>query len=451
MVETEIKIQRYESYKDSGVEWLGEIPEHWETRRIKYIFNEINERSEDGNEDLLSVSQYTGVTNKSDKVEAGGMLTNAETLEGYKKVAKGDLVSNIMLAWNGSLGFSPFNGITSPAYSIYRIYGENDNRYFHYLLRTELYKAEFKRNSSGVIESRLRLYTDDFFKIEAILPPLPEQTAIAQFLDDKTTKIDQAIAIKQQQIALLKERKQILIHKAVTRGVPKRHPELDSGSHPVKLKDAGVEWIGEIPEHWEVASVKYILEIPITDGPHTTPQLYEVGIPFISAEAIKNGKIDFNKKRGFISEKDHQLFCLKYKPKRNDIYMVKSGATTGNIAMVNTDEEFSIWSPLAVFRTNNDRMLPSFLYNFLESQAFKKGVELSWSFGTQQNIGMGVLSNLPISIPPLSEQKEIANYIETASAKIENAINLKEQEISKLQEYKSSLINSVVTGKVKVL
>jgi len=154
------------------VEWLGEIPEHWETRRIKYIFNEINERSENGNEDLLSVSQYTGVTNKSDKVQEGGMLTNALTLEGYKKVTKGDLISNIMLAWNGSLGFSPFNGITSPAYSIYRIYGDNDNRYFHYLLRTELYKAEFKRNSSGVIESRLRLYTDDFFKIESILPPL---------------------------------------------------------------------------------------------------------------------------------------------------------------------------------------------------------------------------------------------------------------------------------------
>src|SRR5690554_3902100 len=262
-------IKKYEHYKDSGVEWLGDIPEHWETRRIKYIFNEINERSEDGNEDLLSVSQYTGVTNKSDKVEAGGMLTNAETLEGYKKVKEGDLVSNIMLAWNGSLGFSPFDGITSPAYSIYRLYGENHNRYFHYLLRTELYKAEFKRNSSGVIESRLRLYTDDFFNIFSILPPLPEQTAIANFLDDKTQKIDQAIGIKEQQIALLKERKQILIHKAVTRGL----------DETVKLKDSGVEWIGEIPEHWEVRRFKFLCDI--TTGSKNTENKVENGLyPF---------------------------------------------------------------------------------------------------------------------------------------------------------------------------
>jgi type I restriction enzyme S subunit len=440
MIEITTKVKRYDVYKDSGVEWLGEIPEHWETRRIKYIFNEINERSENGNEDLLSVSQYTGVTNKSDKVQEGGMLTNALTLEGYKKVTKGDLISNIMLAWNGSLGFSPFNGITSPAYSIYRIYGDNDNRYFHYLLRTELYKAEFKRNSSGVIESRLRLYTDDFFKIESILPPPPEQTKIAQFLDDKTTKIEDAITIKKQQINLLKERKQILIHKTVTQGL---NPN-------VKLKNSGVEWIGEIPEHWEVTAIKYLLEIPITDGPHTTPELLDEGIPFISAEAIKNGEIDFNKKRGFISEKNHLLFSLKYSPKRNDIYMVKSGATTGNIAMVKTDEAFSIWSPLAVFRSNLNRVLPQYLYIYLESPSFKKGVELSWSFGTQQNIGMGVLSNLPISFPSIQEQKEISSYIETASQKIGRAINLKQQEIEKLKEYKSSLINSVVTGKVRV-
>ena len=252
---------------------------------------------------------------------------------------------------------------------------------------------------------------------------------------------------------MLEERQQIVIQNAVTGKIiwsekeQKMIPLAESG---VESKDSGVSWIGEIPEHWEVAAVKYVLEIPITDGPHTTPQLYDIGIPFISAEAIKNGIIDFKKKRGFISEKDYELFSLKYEPKRNDIFMVKSGATTGNIAMVNTNKKFSIWSPLAVFRTINDRMSPKFLYNFLESQAFKKGVELSWSFGTQQNIGMGVLSNLPISIPPLSEQKEIAEHIERASAKIETAIGLKEQEIEKLQEYKSSLINSCVTGKIKV-
>ena len=130
---------KYPAYKDSGVEWLGEIPEGWKVRRIKYLFNEINERSNDGSEDLLSVSQYTGVTKKSDKVGEGDLLTTATTLEGYKKVCKGDLVSNIMLAWNGSLGFSSYNGITSPAYSIYRLEKDYFEKYFHYLYRISLY------------------------------------------------------------------------------------------------------------------------------------------------------------------------------------------------------------------------------------------------------------------------------------------------------------------------
>jgi type I restriction enzyme S subunit len=130
--------------------------------------------------------------------------------------------------------------------------------------------------------------------------------------------------------------------------------------------------------------------------------------------------------------------------------MVKSGATTGNVAMVRTDMEFSIWSPLAVFRANKQKVIPNYLLNYLESPSFKLGVELNWSFGTQQNIGMGILSNLPIAYPSIDEQIEIAKYIETATTKIATAISLKEQEIEKLKEYKMSLIDGVVTGKVKV-
>lgn len=411
MVEVENKIKRYEKYKDSRVEWLGEIPKHWELRRIKYLFNEINERSDNGDEDLLSVSQYTGVTNKSYKVEAGGMLTNAMTLEGYKKVKKGDLVSNIMLAWNGSLGFSPFDGITSPAYSIYRIYGENHNRYFHYLLRTELYKAEFKRNSSGVIESRLRLYTDDFFNILSILPPLPEQTKIAQFLDDKTTKIDDAIAIKQQQINLLKERKQILIHKAVTRG-------LDDS---VTLKDSGVEWIGVIPAHWAVKRLKHCLTI--NNGSDYKHIQTDEGYPVIgsggqfayASDYMYDGEVVFLGRKGTI---DKPLY-FKGKFWAVDT-MFYANAKNGNIVKflyyVATTLPFSYYSTATA--------LPSM---------------------TQSD-----LNNHPISLPSIEEQHKILDYIETASQKIETAISLKQQEIDKLKEYKRSLINSVVTGKLKV-
>jgi type I restriction enzyme S subunit len=144
------------------------------------------------------------------------------------------------------------------------------------------------------------------------------------------------------------------------------------------------------------------------------------------------------------------MFSKKYSPKRNDIYMVKSGATTGNVAMVRTDIEFSIWSPLAVFRANQQKVIPNYLLNYLESPSFKLGVELNWSFGTQQNIGMGVLSNLPIAYPSIEEQSMISQYIGQVTSKVKSAIALKEQEIEKLKEYKATLINSAVTGKIKV-
>ncbi|WP_305952030.1 restriction endonuclease subunit S [Emticicia oligotrophica] len=210
-------------------------------------------------------------------------------------------------------------------------------------------------------------------------------------------------------------------------------------------KPSNVEWLGEIPQHWEVTSVKHLLSIPITDGPHTTPELLEEGVPFISAEAIKNGKIDFSKKRGFISKKEHKLFSKKYSPQKGDIYMVKSGATTGNVAMVNTDDDFSIWSPLAVFRANNKKIHANYLHFILQSTYFKNGVELSWSFGTQQNIGMGILSNLPIAYGNISEQEKIAQFLDEKTTKIDQAVGIKQRQIELLKERRQILIHRAVT------
>jgi len=210
-------------------------------------------------------------------------------------------------------------------------------------------------------------------------------------------------------------------------------------------KPSNVEWLGEIPQHWEVTSVKHLLSIPITDGPHTTPELLEEGVPFISAEAIKNGKIDFSKKRGFISKKEHKLFSKKYSPQKGDIYMVKSGATTGNVAMVNTDDDFSIWSPLAVFRANNKKIHANYLHFILQSTYFKNGVELNWSFGTQQNIGMGILSNLPIAYGNISEQEKIAKFLDEKTTKLDKAIEIKQRQIELLKERRQILIHRAVT------
>lgn len=203
------------SLKDSGVKWIGLIPEHWELQRFKSIFTECKSVTETGQEDLLSVSEYYGVARRIDKMEDGEYESRADSLVGYKVCKKDDLVINIMLAWKRGLGFSDFDGIVSPAYAVYR--GKNiAPHYFHYLMRTDMYVAEYKRNSKGIIDSRLRMYTDRFNNIMAIVPPLSEQQAITAYLDEKCSKIDAATENIGKQIDALKRLKRALINEVVT-------------------------------------------------------------------------------------------------------------------------------------------------------------------------------------------------------------------------------------------
>ncbi|MER0438236.1 restriction endonuclease subunit S [Emticicia sp. W12TSBA100-4] len=434
------KLQKYDNYKPSNVEWLGEIPQHWEVTRIKNLFKEINERSMNGNEDLLSVSQYTGVTKKGDKLEEGELLTNAATLEGYKKVFKGDLVSNIMLAWNGSLGFSEFEGITSPAYSIYRLKVEGAKKYFHYLFRTELYKSEFKRNSSGVIESRLRLYTDDFFRIPSILPPLSEQEKIAQFLDEKNTKIDKAIEIKERQIELLKERRQILIHRAVTRGLDVNVP----------LKDSGIEWIGEIPEHWEVKRLRYIGKCQ--NGVSKGAEYFGTGFPFVSYGDVYKS-IELAENVNGLAESSIED-RKQYSVKEGDVFFTRTSETVEEIGFASTClktiEDATFAGFLIRFRPSKDILYKGFSKFYFSSKTHRAFFVKEMNLVIRASLSQELLNRMPIIIPPFEEQIAISEYLENISAKISKAIGLKEREIEVLKEYKSSLINSAVTGKVRV-
>ena len=203
------------SLKDSGIEWIGMIPEHWEVKRFKSIFSECKSVTETGQEDLLSVSEYYGIARRIDKMDDGEYESRADSLIGYKICKKDDLVINIMLAWKRGLGFSDFDGIVSPAYAVYR--GKNIvPHYFHYLMRTDMYVAEYKRNSKGIIDSRLRMYTDRFNNIIAIVPPLSEQEAIACYLDEKCAKIDAAIENISKQIDVSKRLKRALINEVIT-------------------------------------------------------------------------------------------------------------------------------------------------------------------------------------------------------------------------------------------
>lgn len=214
-----------------------------------------------------------------------------------------------------------------------------------------------------------------------------------------------------------------------------------------EMKDSGVEWIGEIPEDWNVGKTLYALSMPITDGPHETPELFDEGIPFISAEAVScgNGHIDFEHIRGFISQEFYEECCKKYIPQINDIYMIKSGATTGKVAKVETQKLFTIWSPLAVFRVEPQRCYYEYLYYFIQSDAYQKQIENKWTYGTQQNIGMRTLEKLMICFPSITQQKLIADYLDSKCSKIDEVIEKQQAIIEKLKEYKISIITEVVT------
>ena len=267
-------LKPYPEYKDSDLPWLGEIPKHWEVRRFKYLLGEVNSRSSDGQDQLLSVSQYTGVTPRRSRDGGGEPDTRAASLVGYKRVIQDDLVVNIMLAWNGSLGVAHSAGIVSPAYCVYRFNNNAEPWYYHNLLRLPLYKGRIKIESTGVVESRLRLYSDDLFRIEALVPPKKEQAAIARFASATGRQVDRLIRAKRRLIELLNEQKQAIIHRAVTRGL---NPN-------VHLKPSGIEWLGDAPGHWEVRRIKQVSKIlrgKFSHRPRNDPDMYDGPYPFI--------------------------------------------------------------------------------------------------------------------------------------------------------------------------
>ena len=374
---------RYDSYKDSRESWIGEIPKGWDVLKLKHIFYE-KKHTKNMALNCGSISFGKVIKKNDDRIPHS-------TKSSYQEVLKGEFLIN-PLNLNFDLvslriALSEIDVVVSAGYIVLKNKKAIRKEYFKYLLhRYDV--AYMKLLGSGVRQ------TINFNHIADSLLPVPtikEQELISVFLDKKTAQIDQAITLKQQQITKLEEYKQIVIQNAVTKGLNPDSP----------MKDSGIDWIGDIPEHWDCTALKRLLSIPITDGPHTTPEFYDDGIPFISAESIKNGRINFEKKRGYISNSDYEKYSKKYKPKKYDIYMVKSGATTGRVAMVETNKIFTIWSPLAVFRTKQGALIPRFLYMYLQSESFQKGIELSWTFGTQQNIGMGVLGNLQCVVPTL--------------------------------------------------
>ena len=200
--------------KATNIPWLPEIPEHWTVKPIRAILRENSEKTETGAEELLSLSQYTGISRKRDAGKTG--MFEAESTIGYKKVHPGQFVMNIMLAWNGSYAVSGLEGIISPAYCVFDFISNDNRMYYNYLWRLEVYQGAFKTESRGIIDSRLRLYPNKFLPFPTICPPLEEQNSIVNYINEKDAKIDTLASKLQQEIEAIKEYKQRLISDVVT-------------------------------------------------------------------------------------------------------------------------------------------------------------------------------------------------------------------------------------------
>lgn len=429
--------EKYTKYKKSTVPWLGDIPEHWEIRRIKYVFQELDSRSETGKEDLLSVSQYTGVTKKSDKVAEGENVSNAKTLEGYKIVEKGNLVINIMLAWNGSLGISKYNGIVSPAYCVYNnLIG--DERYFSYLFKTKNAKQEFKKQSTGIIDSRLRMYTDNFFNIKTALPPKQEQTTIANFLDYKTEKINRFVTKKKQLIELLNEQKAAIINQAVTKGLNTNTP----------MKDSGIEWLGEIPKHWETTKLTGVCSFVRGNSSFKKDELLCSG-NYVALQYGKTYKIDE-------VDENFQFYV------NDEFYKDSQIVNYGDVIIISTSETIEDLGHSAFYnRTDlgllggeqmllkpNKKIDGKYLY--YSSKVFTKGLQKYATGIKVYRFNINDLKTIYASIPPIEEQVKISEYIQSELNTVTKTISTIQKEIALVEEYKTALIAEAVTGKIDV-
>jgi type I restriction enzyme S subunit len=423
-----MKLAPYPEYKDAEVSWVGSIPAHWPEKRAKYYFKEIDQRSETGDEEMLSVSHITGVTPRSQK---NVTMFKAESNVGQKRCQPGDLIINTMWAWMSALGVSTYTGIVSPAYGVYRPRSNQDYDYYYLdsLLRIEGYRSEYICRSTGIRSSRLRLYPDKFLSMPVVCPPQEEQLTMARFLKAQDRLFRKFIRNKRRFIELLKEQKQNVINQAVTRGLDPK----------VNFKPSGVEWIGDIPEHWETMRVKFL---------------------FVEREERKGDEkfelLSFSRSKGLVpfSEMGNKPPSAedlsKYKVCRSGHLLMNrmqawSGMFTDVLIEGIVSPDYSVFEPI------RPMSVAYFSYLFKTKRHVDEFAMASRGLGDGFNRlytpAFGAIRTL---CPPVDEQNEIVEFIKQETAIIDVAILRAELEIELMREYRTRLISDVVTGQLDV-
>lgn len=428
---------RYPDYKDSGVEWLGEVPAHWEVVRLGALFMEATEDGEDGLP-ILSVSIHDGVSDKElAEDELDRKVTRSGDTSKYKRVALGDLVYNMMRAWQGGFGAVMVTGMVSPAYVVARPIRDFQTKFVERLLRTPNAVEEMRRHSRGVTDFRLRLYWDEFKSMKVVLPDKAEQAAIAAFLDRETGKIDALVAEQEKLIELLKEKRQAIISHAVTKGLDPSVP----------MKDSGIEWLGEVPAHWDRVQLGRLCR-QVSDGPHFSPEYVDDGVMFLSARNIRVDGWSLDDAK-YVSEGDYQEFCKRVVPEKGDILYTKGG-TTGIARVVDLDERFQVWVHVAVLKIHAELVCPYFLAHSLNGTGCYEQSQLHTRGATNQDLGLTRMVKIWLALPPPTEQVAIVAYLDDQTAKFDSLVAEAQRAIELLKEHRSALISAAITGKIDV-
>ena len=429
---------RYEAYRDSGVEWLRDVPTHWSIDKFRHLFRESPEKiNTEVVGPMISVSGYRGIEIKEYDDENRRRLD--EELVGYRIVRVGQLVVNTMWLNYAGLGVSDHEGHVSPAYRSYWIAPKLDRRFVHYLMRSSVYVMGYTQLLTGIRPNSLQMSRDDLMSFPIVCPPRQEQAAVAAFLDRETAKIDALVEEQRGLIALLKEKRQAVISHAVTKGLDPTSP----------MKDSGVEWLGEVPAHWRVSPLMYLTQPdrPIMYGIVLPGPNVDDGIPIVKGGDVKPHRLKLDLLSRTTPEIEAPFARARLRP-GDIVYSIRG--TIGEAELVpqelldaNITQDAARIAPSK--QTNNRwlahavRSMPVFVQ--LEQRSLGAAV---------RGINIFDLKRARVPVPPPAEQDAIADYLDRSMAALDDLRSEAEDAIDLLQERRSALISAAVTGKIDV-
>ncbi len=398
---------RYDKYKDSGIAWIGNIPEHWEVKKLGHLYIPRNEKVSDKDYPALSVTMQ-GVLLQLENV--------AKTNDGdnRKLVKIGDFAINSRSDRRGSCGISKYDGSVSLINIVLTPINDMNPVYYEWLFHSSLFSDEYYRWGHGIVNDLWTTRWQEMKNIQIAAPPLHEQQLIATYLDQKCSEIDELITLQEEMITKLQSYKQSVITEAVTKGLDKNVP----------LKDSGIEWIGEIPEHWKITKIQYLAQLK-SGYNLTTEEIKDSGLyPVYGGNGI----------RGYYD---------KYFLEGDYVLIGRQGALCGNI---NYSTGKSWATEHAVVCYPKTKYITKWFGELLRVMNLNQ-----YSLAAAQpGLAVERIKLLPIPIIPLSEQQSIADYLDQKCSEIDELISIKQQKIEKLKDYKKSLIFECVTGKRKV-